>query len=131
MYTCHLWLELGERPDEADCGHLNEKAAVLQALLDSVLDCVPKKCIANVNYTTVMQCSVSGNRRASRHDSLLKVLEHVCEHLPGSHGLVYWCDDENPGASVFEGYRVIVIARGQMSERYDPFLTPRRPNIED
>lgn len=136
MYGYHLWIDLAETTEESDCGALEQKAAELQLLVREKLRCKPADCIFDVNGSKVWQCSGSTNHRGSAHAALLDVLQFVIEKLPGSHGLVYWSDDER--TDKYEGvdrsdvgYRVIVIARGQMHERFDPFLSPRNPVVED
>ncbi len=130
MYCYRLWIELSESTDEADCGGLGAKAEELQALINEKLTCIrePNNCIFHVNYAKVFQCCAGANHRGNNHDALLEVVRFIVDKLPGSHGLVYWSDDEDPD---IDGYRVIVIARGQFHERPDPFLSPRNPIVED
>jgi len=55
----------------------------------------------------------------------------VNAELPASYGLLYERDDEArdwPGPNAF---KVTVIARGTAAERFDPFLSPCNPVIED
>jgi len=136
MYDYRLWIDLAESPEESDCGGLEKKAVELQLLVREKLRCKPNDCIFDVNCSKVWQCSGSANHRGSAHAALLEVLQFVIEKLPGSHGLVYWCDDERPDRYESArrddyGYRVIAIARGKMHERFDPFLSPRNPVVED
>jgi len=133
MYEYRLWIELSESTEESDCGQLEAKILELQALINEKLTLIrsPTECIFHVNYCDIFQCSAGTNHRGRAHEDLLEVLEHLIKILPGSHGLVYWVDDEDPGASYFDGYRVLVIARGQIHERFDPFLSPLTPVVED
>lgn len=131
MYYYHLWIELSESTEESDCGRLEFKVAELQKLVGEKLNCEPSQCIFDVNYAKVFQCSGGANHRGQDHDALLDVLGHLAKSLPGSHGLVYWSDDENPGNAYLDAYRVIVIARGKLHDRFDPFLSPKRPTVED
>jgi hypothetical protein len=131
MYSYHLWVVLSESTEESDFGSLDNEVKGLRSLIDKTLICKPKDCIHSVNHLVVFQCSGSANHRGEDHDALLTVLRHITKKLPGSYGLVYWLDDENPGNACFDGYRVIVIARGQLLERFDPFLSPTNPTIED
>ena len=131
MYDYHLWIILRESTEESDCGSLHKKINDLQHLADQKLICKPSMCIHDINYSVVMQCSGGANHRGNDHQSLLEVLEWIAEALPGSYGLVYWSDDEIPGRSIFDGYRVIILARGRLEERCDPFLSPIAPIVED
>ncbi|WP_158545185.1 Imm7 family immunity protein [Bremerella cremea] len=131
MYEYRLWIELSESTEESDCGQLAQKVELLKAKVSDNLKCLPINCIMQVNYATIFQCSGGANHRGAEHDKLLDVLQFLVELLPGSHGLVYWSDDENPGNSVFDGYKVLVVARGTIIEKFDPFLSPRNPTVED
>ncbi len=133
MYSFHLWIELSESTEESDCGQLDVKAQHLQSVIRDKLTLIrqPEECVFNVNYSKVLQCSGGANHRGTNHNGLLEMLRTLVEDLPGSHGLVYWSDDEDPGTSIFDGYRVIVVARGELLERFDPFLSPKNPTVED
>ena len=131
MYEYHLWIELSESTEESDCGQLETKIDALKTLVREKLNCKPADPIVNVNYSELFQCSGGSNHRGTDHDSLMEVLQYLVESLPGSHGIVYWSDDENPGNAFFDGYRVLVVAKGEIHERYDPFLSPRVPVVED
>ncbi len=131
MYNYRLWIELAESTEDFDCGQLDAKVEELRMLANNKLRCKPVDCVIHINYSTVFQCAAGANHRGQDHEDLLEVLRYITEKLPGSHGLVYWLDDENPGNWVFDGYRVIVVARGELHERYDPFLSPKHPVVED
>jgi len=130
VYQFRLWVDLGESTDEADCGQLAEKLRVVQRVIDDKLTMIrhPKECISVVNYATVLQCSGGANHRGAIHDALMEVLHLVAKLLPGSHGLVYWTDDEGAQRNA---YSVIVIARGQLHDLPDPFLSPIVPTVAD
>ncbi|MAT38743.1 MAG: hypothetical protein CL946_03985 [Ectothiorhodospiraceae bacterium] len=131
MYHYYIWIELSESLDETDCGQLMAKIERLKKLVRSKLRCAPAEPFLNINYAEIFQCTGGANHRSTDHDALLDVLDHLVFDLPGSHGLVYWYDDELPGKSKFDGYRVIVVARGQWYERFDPFLSPRKVVVGD
>ncbi len=130
MYTVHLWLELSESTDESDCGHLSDKASRLQKYIDDNITMIRSSgdCVHSVNYTKVLQFSAGSNHIGNNHDAILLLLKYLVEILPGSHGLVYWSDDERTDGNC---YNVIVIARGVLYDRPDPFLSPKNPVIED
>lgn len=130
MYCYRLWIELSETTDESDCGGLGAKVEELQTFINEKLTCIrePKDCIFHVNYAKVLQCCGGANHRGRNHDALLEVVRFIVDRLPGSHGLVYWSDDEDREN---DGYRVIVIARGEFYERADPFLSLKISTVED
>jgi hypothetical protein len=129
MYFYRLWVHLAESTEESDCGQLDAKCVELQQIIVTKLICKPSDPICHVNYSRILQLSGGANHKGSDHESLLDVLRHLVYILPGSHGLVYWSDDEDP--VIADCYKVIVIARGAFYERFDPFLSPKRPTIED
>ena len=129
MYTYHLWIVLAESVTEADSGRLSEKVQALRTLVAERMTPPPQSPINQINHEWVFQCSVSRNHGGQQLDRLHAVLTWICEHLPGSYGLVYLRDDED---SAFSGsYKVLVVARGRFVERRDPFLSPIVPTIED
>ncbi|HXT38297.1 MAG TPA: Imm7 family immunity protein [Chloroflexota bacterium] len=58
-------------------------------------------------------------------------LYFLYERLPGSWGLLYERDDETTAPPGPNAFRVRLLARGQIKEGTDPFLSPCRPTIED
>jgi len=131
MYEYHLWIVLSESTAESDEGGLLQKLGRLRSLVRDTLHPAPAEAVHAVNYQHVLQCSVARNHRGDSHERLMAVLTWITTELPGSHGLVYWYDDEPHEGSLFDGFRVIVLARGQLAHRYDPFLSPLVPVVED
>jgi hypothetical protein len=131
MYYFHLWIELSESTEDSDCGQLAAKAQELQSVVREKLKLIraPEECVFYINYSYVFQCSGGANHLGEDHGNLLEVLRFLVQRLPGSHGIVYWSDDEDP--TYFNDYRVIVIARGKLYDRPDPFLSPKNPTVED
>jgi hypothetical protein len=131
MYYFHLWIKLCESTEESDCGQLDAKAQGLQSVVREKLRLIraPDECVCYINYSYVFQCSGGANHLGENHSNLLEVLRYLVGKLPGSHGIVYWSDDEDP--TFHNDYRVIVIARGEIYDRSDPFLSPRNPTVED
>ena len=131
MYYYHIWLVLRESLEESDCGSLHLKSSSIQSYINKNLNCIPINCINYVNYSLILQCSGGANHRGDDHANMIKSLNMISELLPGSYGLIYWMDDEIPGRNNFDGFNVIVLARGCLTERYDPFLSPIAPTIEN
>jgi len=130
MYFFHSWADLDDGADD-ELGLFASKARKLREIAAARLGIEGQEIVHNVNFSTIFQCSAQHNRRLTYHDDLLSVLQWICKELPGSHGLTYWSDDEIPGAQHFDGYRVIVMRRGLLEERFDPFLSPTKPVTED
>jgi Immunity protein 7 len=71
------------------------------------------------------------NRPRGVDERLAELLQFLAARLPGAYGLLYEHDDERtepPGPNAF---RVRVLARGMVTERADPFLSPLRPVVAD
>jgi len=129
VYTCYLWIDLAETTEEADAGALAGKLTQLEKLMGSLVAPECESVIKQVNYHWVLQWAVSHNHRGDTEERFRDVLRWIVEHLPGSYGLVYIMDDED--AEYRNLFRVLVVARGNILERVDPFLSPRVPTVED
>ena len=139
MYSYTLWVNLAETPEEIDDGNLAVKIDQLRELIEVEMPRLSVEAINPANYLWIFQCSAAHNRRLDRHERLLNVINWINEHLPGSYGLVYWRDDEDHDKNnklIYSPihanmFRVLVIARGTVTERLDPFLSPIVPTAED
>jgi hypothetical protein len=60
---------------------------------------------------------------------LLDMFHYFAQVAPGSYGLLYTRDDEDPDHD--NEFRVYVLARGTLTEHADPFLSPIMPTVED
>lgn len=76
---------------------------------------------------------VAGNRnhRGRTGKELDDLLAFVAAEAPGSYGLLYWRDDEDDPPAGPNNYQVTVMARGSLTLRLDPFLSPTVPTVED
>jgi hypothetical protein len=127
MYRFHVWLVLrGRRDEDRYDGIASSHAQIRERWSD--VGAVPSDPLHWVNGEAILQCSGSRNHRGDTHQQLEAVLTWTIRELPATHGLVYWCDDEDAEAYV---YRVLVVARGTVEERSDPFLSPIVPTVED
>ena len=68
--------------------------------------------------------------RNHRIESPSQLFAWLAEHVPDAYGLLYLRDDESSTAHTQNCFRVIKLARGQLSELPDPFLSPCIPTIE-
>jgi len=129
MYNYRLWIELSESQEEDDLGDLNNKIKQLKQVFydeSNYLRPCPRECFLHANFSYFIQCSGGGskNPKGANYNTLLNVLNYLVEILPGSHGLVYWKDDEEyVYRRDFDArYRVIVIAEGKVTERGDGYF---------
>lgn len=84
--------------------------------------------IRALNYTTHLWLSGSNNH-AVWHEAIMDLFTYIATVAPGSYGLLYIENDEDPQHS--NHFRVWVLARGAFVERGDPFLSPHFPVVED
>lgn len=84
--------------------------------------------IRALNYTTHLWLSGSNNH-AVWHETIMDLFTFLATVAPGSYGLLYVENDEDPGHA--NRFRVWVLARGAFVERGDPFLSPHFPVVED
>lgn len=131
MHEFHAWIGLSESAEEDDLGNLQEVIEELQELArdskwhDAVFD------VANLNGQHFFRAGGFVNRRREEGERLDLFLSVIARKLPGSWGLVYERDDDMPSPPGPNGFRVRTLARGVISERLDPFLSPCNPVIED
>jgi hypothetical protein len=77
------------------------------------------------------QLWVSGfkNHTTPLAQNMLGLFTHIGDVAPGSYGLLYMLDDEDPEHE--NRFSVYVLARSTLSEQTDPFLSPFVPLVED
>lgn len=69
------------------------------------------------------------NRRGTHGPALIELFAQVGQLAPGSYGLLYVHDDEDPKHGL--DFRVFRLARGAVTEHADRFLSPVIPTLED
>src|SRR5690348_3479590 len=82
-----------------------------------------------VNGMSQLHMSGFANHRAGEGQEMVDLFQHVGKLAPGSYGLLYIRDDEDAGGRNNE-FQVLVMKRGAVPERSDPFLSPCIPEIE-
>jgi hypothetical protein len=131
MYEIHSWAVINESLTGEDEDHLDEIIAQIQKAIDELAWNQPygfmKLYLVNGNYH--FTCSVDRNRRDQVVSEAYQVYEFIAKLAPGSYGILYAHDDEDPGFG--QHFRVYVMKRGMITEHGDPFLSPRNPTIEE
>ena len=69
------------------------------------------------------------NHRGTLEEALINVFQGIGKKAPGSYGLLYISDDENPQFD--NEFRVGKLIRGKFEFVTDCYLSPRIPTIED
>jgi len=128
VYELHAWFGLAESAEESDAGGL---ATALAGLVHVLQRFAPQPQVRWMNGQPYLSVDSAGNRPGSTAGALDDLLQFLAERLPGSWGLAYERDDERVEAPGANAFRVRVLARGSVTERDDPFLSPCRPIIDD
>ena len=131
MHEFQAWIGLAESAEESDLGQLKEKVIELRDLVadsnwrDAVFE------VKGLNGAYFFRAIGLINHRREESERLELFLSVISRRLPGSFGLIYDRDDEMPNPPGPNAFRVRVMARGKLTERQDPFLSPCNPVIED
>ncbi|MFI2577742.1 Imm7 family immunity protein [Streptomyces rochei] len=132
MYEFHGWFRLAQTTEESDTGQLNaviDEVNEMIARLDFPTNVLAEVTVLNGEYHLILHGVA--NRRRDEAAGMRQVLEFVARRLPGSYGLLYEKDEEMPVPPGPNAFLVHVMARGNISARLDPFLSPLRPVVED
>ncbi len=131
MYEFHGWFGIAESPEESDAGSLEAGIAELQERITQIAWATGEATLKTYNGEYFVLVNGLVNRRRDEAEELEVLLRHIATRFPGSWGLLYERSadmDIPPGQGAF---RVRVMARGELQDRLDPFLSPVRPVIED
>ncbi|MFC4456559.1 Imm7 family immunity protein [Deinococcus sonorensis] len=83
-----------------------------------------------MNGEAFLHLTGNKNHRGVIGQELADLLTYVAREAPGSYGLLYWRDDEGKPPAGRWNFQVTVMARGALSTRFDPFLSPTFPVLE-
>jgi hypothetical protein len=131
MYEFHGWFGIAESPEEADAGTLEEGVTELRAIIGRIDWSTAEATLKILNGEYFVRADGLVNRRRDEAEELDALIHFIARRFPGSWGLLYERSDDMdfpPGPGAF---RVRVMARGEVRDRLDPFLSPCRPVIED
>lgn len=129
MYEYHGWLTLS-------CDTYEEDDVSLQTAINNIRDYVDK-----LNWVTgkieiyavngQFHLCISGfdNHKPIEKYNPVNILEYIAERAKGSYGMLYIRDSENNQSH--NCFKVYVLARGELSEKEDMYLSPCNPIIED
>lgn len=132
MFEFHGWFGIAESPEEADTGRLDEGLAELRSRI-AALDWGTNGEVTLRVFNGEWYVRADGvvNRRRDEAAELYALLDFVAGRFPGAWGLLYERAEDLPVPPGRGGFQVRVLARGELTVRLDPFLSPVRPVIED
>ncbi|MFO0954657.1 MAG: Imm7 family immunity protein [Isosphaeraceae bacterium] len=129
MFEFHGWATLACQIDGSSEWRLDQEAArVVQKRLDSGVDDL--RC-AGVSYGNCITSVWYHGQYNHRRSGPLDFLRFLGQHAPGSYGLLYLRETEE--GDTFEEmnrFEVWRLARGELQQFDDPFLSPCIPTIE-
>ncbi|MFI7382338.1 Imm7 family immunity protein [Streptomyces sp. NPDC049813] len=131
MYEFHGWFGIAESPEEADTGTLDEGLAALRARIEAIDWSTGEAALRAHNGEWFVRVDGLANRRRDEAEELDTLVIFIAERFPGAWGLLYERSDDLPVPPGPSAFRVRVLARGEVTMRLDPFLSPTRPLIED
>ncbi|NEB82142.1 hypothetical protein G3I40_44075 [Streptomyces sp. SID14478] len=131
MYEFHGWFGIAESPEEADTGTLEEGLATLRARIGALDWSTGEAALRAHNGEWFVRADGLVNRRRDEADELDALIAFIAARFPGAWGLLYERSDDFPAPPGPGAFRVRVLARGEVTVRLDPFLSPTRPVIED
>lgn len=131
MYEFHGWFVVAETPEDHDDGGLDQILAELRQMLATMKWAPVRYDLYPLNG--VYHLCVTGhlNRPLTHPEDVAALMTFLARRAPGSYGLLYWRDDEDASPPGMGEFRVRVLARGTITDRFDPFLSPTIPTIEN
>ncbi|MEV7520125.1 Imm7 family immunity protein [Streptomyces sp. NPDC091371] len=128
MFEYHGWITIRESPGDDDEARL---AAIVEELGQRVEQLAPRYLLDLrwMNGTPSVHLGGHTNHSHSASD-VLDFFAHVGAVAPGSYGLLHIRDDEDERGHEND-FRVIRLARGQVSDHIEPLLSPCIPALED
>jgi immunity protein 7 of polymorphic toxin system len=127
MFEYHGWITLrstAEALDDEPPLRLSEiKALVDEFAGYALMDLQP------MNGVYYLHLGGNPNHRGRHGAAVVDLFARVGQLAPGSYGLLYVHDDEDPDHRL--GFRVFRLARGAVTEHADHLLSPVIPTLED
>jgi hypothetical protein len=127
MFEYHGWITLrstAEAVDDEPPLRLDEIQALVDELAGyALMDLQP------MNGTYFIHLGGNPNRSGVHGAEIHTLFAEVGRHAPGSYGLLYVHDDEDPDRRL--DFRVFRLARGTVTEHADHLLSPVVPTLED
>jgi hypothetical protein len=131
LYEFHGWFGIAESPEEADGGSLSDGIADLKERVSIIEWATGSAEVRIYNGQSFLLINGLINRRRDEAEEVDILVRYVADRFPGAWGILYERSDDfdfPPGPGAF---RVRIVARGEISIRLDPFLSPTQPVIED
>jgi hypothetical protein len=129
MYGIYGWVIIRDSAYESDDAALSAVVARVRSRVEAYGFTNPGVRLQVLNAEYHLMISGLSNHKNSGTDEVHALLRYVAEVAPASYGIIYVQDDEDPLHD--NEFQVWVLARGQLSSKKDPFLSPVVPTIDD
>jgi Immunity protein 7 len=131
MFEYHGWVTISDTPGDGDELRLQQAVDLVQRTLAALAGGYGLADLRWENGRPMLHVAGSPNHAGRHREELGELMASVGRVAPGSYGLLYFHDDEDPDPERRNAFRVLRLARGRVSEHPDPFLSPVVPTIED
>jgi Immunity protein 7 len=126
VFDYHGWAVVRDDPYETDDGRLHATIERFRRRIGEFNDGSGVTDVRGVNGAFHVWFAGNPNHR---HECVFDLFPWLAEHAPGSFGLLYAWDDEDPEFN--NAYQVWCLRRGKTERHLDPFLSPCIPQVED
>jgi hypothetical protein len=130
VFEYHGWVAISETPSlDGDDAKLNRAVKRVRRRVDDLGGSPHLLDFRWMNGIPYLHLAGAPNRRGTWEAEIVDLFAQIARLAPGSYGLLYLRDEDDP----FHGneFRVYRMARGQITEHIDQFLTPVVPTVED
>ncbi|WP_432922328.1 Imm7 family immunity protein [Microbispora sp. CA-135349] len=129
MFLYHGWVTIRETAGlDDDDESLRRQVAAIRRLVDDLGDGALLD-LRWMNGTPFLHVGGMSNHRGTWGRMILDLFARVGDIAPGSFGLLYVWDDEDP--EHHNEFRVFRLVRGAVTEHADVLLSPAVPTLED
>jgi immunity protein 7 of polymorphic toxin system len=125
VFEYHGWVSIRESTGDDD-------GELLHAMVDRIRDLADVEddaALIDLRWMNGEPYLHFAGMRNHRNRQVIDLLQRVGRVAPGSFGLLYLWDDEDPGRE--NEFRVFGLVRGVVTEHLDTLLSPCMPTVED
>jgi hypothetical protein len=130
MFEYHAWITVqSSAGDETD----DDLKAAFDAAKQQIEPLRSGTSVVDLRWVNgIAQLHIFGfrNHRGGEGQEVIETFRRVGDVAPGSYGVLYMRDDEDPSGHDNE-FQLIIMRRGKISSAVDSFLSPCIPVIED
>lgn len=123
MVEYHGWININDNAYEADTETTEEIVKKLDKELKDIFFDGRIMDLRNINGSYILMTSGVTNHKSQDVFEVIDLFKHIAEKAPGSYGLLYINDDEDPNSNE-DNFQVLKIAKGEWSIHKDTLLSP-------